>query len=68
MRDPWDRTDKERFARAAFYYGDPGLQAGSLRELRIAVLIAGAPVFPMEEVADVLMLKMQGGLRDRDLN
>lgn len=64
MRDSGNWTRNEPPAHAAFYADDPGVSAAALpREMRVAALIANAPQFPMEEIADDLMLKMQGGLR-----
>lgn len=64
MRDSGNWTRNERPAPAAFHAGKPQANAAALpREMRIAALIANAPQFPMEEIADDLMLKMQGGLR-----
>lgn len=73
MRDSWNWTRGEQLARAAFYLRDPLVTAASpARQMRIAALIENAPEFPMEEIADEMMLKMQGGLRgfvrDEELN
>ncbi|HUJ02842.1 MAG TPA: hypothetical protein VLW75_04325 [Rhizomicrobium sp.] len=70
MRDTGDGP--ERNAPAAFLLCDPQQLPMLPRELRIAAIVESAPRFPMEEVAEDLMLKMQGGLRgyvgDRELN
>jgi hypothetical protein len=63
MNRSWNRTHQDRLARAAFYLGDPRSHAALPRELRIAAIIDAAPRFPMEDVAEDLILKMQGGLR-----
>ncbi len=70
MRHSW--TGGERPAPADIGPRDPHIAAALPRELRIAALIANAPQFPMEDIAEELILKMQGGLRgfvrDADLN
>jgi len=72
MNRSWNWTCRDGLAHAAFYLGDPAPQTRFPREVRIAAIIEGAPKFPMEEVADDLLLKMQGGLRghvrDEELN
>jgi hypothetical protein len=73
MRNSWNRTRGEQPARAAFFTGNRPVGATPLsREMHVAALIQSAPQFPMEEIADDLMLKMQGGLRgfvgDAELN
>ena len=72
MSRSWNRAHQDRRARAAFFPGDPLPQTALPRELRIAAIISAAPRFPMEDVADDLILKMQGGLRgfvrDEELN
>lgn len=64
MRNSWNWAPGEQLALAAFYLGEPLVTgAGHPRDLRVAAIIENAPKFPMEEVADDLILKMQGGLR-----
>ena len=73
MRDSWNWAKGELSAHVSLIRDEPRIGATRVcRELRVAPIIENAPEFPMEEVADDLMLKMQGGLRgfvrDEELN
>jgi len=73
MRDSGNWAKAEQIAHAALLPGDCRIGATRApRGLRVASIIENAPEFPMEDVADDLMLKMQGGLRgfvrDEELN
>jgi len=63
MSRSWNGDRNAHLARAAFYLGEPPRAAELPRDLRIAAIIEKAPRFPMEEVTDELLLKLQGGLR-----
>ncbi len=64
MRSSGDWPVKNMFAPAALYMGNPSLAASALpRALRVVAIIARAPRFCVEEIADDLILRSQGGLR-----